>query len=290
MSGRATIVGVCGGFGRVFASILSRRGFAIDGIDLATHAPADLSLAGYRSLDCRKLDWRQHAAAEPGRVFLLCLPQEAVLAMLPALLPVLGERTLAIDILSVKSAVAAEFARIGSWGQYLSLHPMFGPTLEFAGRNVVSIPLRDGDRVDAFEQLLRDEGARVVRMTADEHDRGTAVTQVMVHAALVALGLAMQPGSSDAQARFDALATPPYRVLLAMVARLTSGDPSLYQHIQLDNPHAPVARAKLADALRRVADACEKTSDFDACFLDAAPADRESLATLATTLVEAARG
>jgi len=51
-----------------------------------------------------------------------------------------------------------------------------------------------------------------------------------------------------------ALAPPPHLTLLALLARIASGEPETYREVQA-NPHAAQARAALATAATRLLDA-----------------------------------
>lgn len=287
----ATVVGCGGGFGRAMLAWLGRRGVTLRGVDLLPPSSRPDAVSDYVQADARDCDWLALGAAEPGRLILLCVPQDVVLAAFDRLLPALGRDTLAADIVSVKSRVAAAFSSRSTRGQYVSLHPMFGPTSDIRGRNVVSIPLADGSLVHEMERLLSAGGANVCRMTADEHDRGVAVTQVMVHAALLAVGLASRDANLPATMT-AAVTTPVSRVLQALLARLCSGDPSLYAHIQRDNPHAADARRSLRDALRRLDAAAAGEPDpvaLENLIASAAPNRTADLCSLAEQIAEITR-
>jgi prephenate dehydrogenase len=285
----ATIVGCCGGFGRAFVELLHRRGLTLHGADVLPASERPVGLADYRQLDARDCDWLALGAAEPHRLVLLCVPQDIVITSFHRLLPSLGPDTLAADIVSVKSRVASAFASCRTAGQYVSLHPMFGPSADLRGRNVASIPLAYGPLVAELEAVLRSEGATVSRMTTDEHDRGVAVTQVLVHAALLSLGLASRDANVPATTT-DAVSTPVHLVLQSLLARLCSGDPSLYAHIQRDNPHAADARRLLRVALDRFdAAARDDSRVLEELIASAASDDPASALELGERVTEAAR-
>lgn len=285
----ATIIGCCGGFGRAFVELLHRRGVSLRGADVLPASQRPAGIADYRQADARDCDWRGLGAAEPGRLILLCVPQHVVIASFDRLLPTLGPDTLAADIVSVKSRVASAFASLRTAGQYVSLHPMFGPSSDLRGRNVASIPLADGPLVAEVEAMLRSEGATVARLTADEHDRGVAVTQVMVHAALLGLGLASREAHVPAGTT-RAVGTPVHQVLESLLARLCAGDPALYAHIQRDNPHAPWARRLLREALDRLDGAsAAPPGTLESLIGAAAPGAPAAALDLAERITDAAR-
>jgi len=105
-------------------------------------------------------------------------------------------------------------------------------------------------------------GARVAELGADEHDRLAAVTQALTHAAVLAFGLALDE-LGVAVEDLGAVATPPHLTLLALLARIASGEPETYWDVQAGNPHARDARTALAAGLATLADAADDGSGAD---------------------------
>jgi prephenate dehydrogenase len=56
---------------------------------------------------------------------------------------------------------------------------------------VASVIVRDGQRGRALADLIEQWGARVVNVTADQHDRVAAAAQALTHAAVIAFGAAL---------------------------------------------------------------------------------------------------
>ena len=128
-------------------------------------------------------------------LLILCVPPTAVCNVLPRLANL--EIGLVTDVCSVKTPVM-DAAR--GMKNFLGGHPMAGGTTPgFAASNArlfENMPYalcvaRDGnlpqERVAAFENLLAQLGAKVVHMTADEHDAAVARVSHLPHAAAFAL-------------------------------------------------------------------------------------------------------
>jgi prephenate dehydrogenase len=85
----------------------------------------------------------------------------------------------------------------------------------------------------------------VVTVTADQHDRVSAASQALTHAAVIAFGAALAELDVDI-ADLDRMGPPPHTALLSLLARIASGAPEVYWDVQAANPHAPAARRALA--------------------------------------------
>lgn len=180
---------------------------------------------------------------------LLALPEPVICAVLASLSETMATDALLVDTSSVKSGVVAA-APVGR--PMVSINPMFAPSLGMAGRPVAAVVLHGGDRAEDLLATLAAWGARVVTMTAAEHDRLVAASQAMTHAAVLGFGMALTRLDLPV-ATLAATAPPPHQTLLALLARVLSNSPEVYWDIQAANPYAQQARAALADGLRELA-------------------------------------
>ena len=121
---------------------------------------------------------------------------------------------------------------------------------------VAAVVTRGGPGATALLQLVESWGGRVVRYTPEEHDRTTAATQALTHAAVLSFGLALAQLGTEAD-QLAGPAPPPYLAMLALLARITGGSPAVYWDIQQANPYAALARQALAEGLGTLADAVE---------------------------------
>ncbi|GLY52648.1 prephenate dehydrogenase/arogenate dehydrogenase family protein [Lentzea sp. NBRC 102530] len=240
---RYAVVGGRGAVGSLFAERLAESG-DVEVLDLATGFDAT---APDRELDAD--------------VVVIALPEQVALDAVKALRVRPG--TLLVDTLSVKSGVVEAIRATGL--EAVSVNPMFAPSLPVRGRPIAAVVVRDGPLAQDFLRLLGSWGARVVEVTAPEHDRLAAASQALTHAAVLGFGLGLVElglGAAD----LTALAPPPHRTLLALLARIAGGTPEVYWDVQSANPLAAQARSALAVGMRRVADAVE--SGDEAVFAD----------------------
>jgi 4-amino-4-deoxyprephenate dehydrogenase len=195
----------------------------------------------------------------------LAVPEHVALAALDSVVAAMADGALLVDTLPVKSRFVPAAQAAAPHLEMVSVNPMLALPLGMAGRPVAVVVAHDGPRARDLLSMIRAWGCRVVPLTAAGHDRATAAVQVLPHAAVLAFGLALEGLGADA-AELEALAPPPYRALLALLARIISGVPEAYWDVQSANPAGEHARDQLADALRRLADIVESGdhAGFDA--------------------------
>ncbi len=181
----------------------------------------------------------------------LAIPESAALAAVPVLAAQLAAGALLVDTLSVKTRFAGAVAQAAPHCEVASINPMFGPGLGMAGRAVALVSLRAGPRTEWFASLLRARGARIVQLSALEHDRAAAALQALPHVALLAFARALAECGLDLDAAL-CMAPPPAIAAAALAARIAGGDPHLYSEIQAANPFAQGAREALARAVEQV--------------------------------------
>ena len=265
--GRVVIAGGSGAVGSLFAEQLSESGNDVVIVDRAIPGPThrvtrfvrgDISDPGAEVAD----------VVRSADAVLLCVPEPAALVAIGRLVATVRPDALIVDTSSVKSTVVRalqEVTMIAGGVEALSLNPMFAPALGFAGHPVASVVVRDGRRGRALHNLIEEWGARVENVTADQHDRLSAATQALTHAAVIAFGAALAELNVDI-ADLDRIAPPPHAALLSLLARITSGAPEVYWDVQAANPYAPAARHALSRGVSQLADVVD--SDDAAAFGD----------------------
>ena len=98
-------------------------------------------------------------------------------------------------------------------------------------------------------------------MSVQEHDRLTASLQVATHASILAFGRALQILDADIGV-VAAVAPPPHRTLLALLARIVIGTREVYRDIEVAHPYPGEGRQALHDALMHLEDvAMTKSAD-----------------------------
>ncbi len=251
------VLGGDGAVGRLLAGLLADAGAELTRCDLAPEScPGAAGLGRYVQADARRPSPALRALLADAGCAVLALPEAAALEALPHVLATLPAGALLADTLSVKTPFAQAALAARAPVELLGLNPMFAPALGWDGQAVVAVELAPGPRSRALLALLG-ERARVVTVPgAAAHDRMAAALQVAPHAALIAFGLALAQQDADLDALLE-VAPPPFRALLALLARIASGNPETYADIQRANPQAPAARATLATGLARLGDAAQ---------------------------------
>jgi 4-amino-4-deoxyprephenate dehydrogenase len=251
----AGVVGRCvvaggGAVGAMFAGLLAAAGADVAVVDIAPAGRADIGARSIRgditAPDAALID--ELAAAD---VVVLAVPADVAQSALPHIAASVRTGTLLVDTLSVKTGIVAAIRREAPHAEAVSLNPMFAPSLGVRGRPIAIVRITGGPRGDELIRLLADAGARVVEMTADEHDRISALTQAMTHAAIISFGIALGELGLDIET-IAAVAPPPHATMLALLARIGAGAPETYWDVQAANPYAAETRARLARALSRV--------------------------------------
>ncbi|TWP48851.1 prephenate dehydrogenase/arogenate dehydrogenase family protein [Lentzea tibetensis] len=242
---RTVVVGGAGQVGELFTRLCLKGGrvVSIDGGD--TLVPGAESVTGDA---CTPTDAMLDEISEAD-VVIFALPERAALAAARACAPAVRPGTLLVETLSVQQVVTRGLTVLAEerGAEVCGLNPMFAPALGFDGNAVAAIRVVDGPRTATMIDLIEDSGADVVTMSAEEHDRITAVLQAATHAAVLAFGSVVAE-QGDIKALI-ALAPPPHLTLLALLARITGGNLDVYWDIQAANPSAADARAALSEAV-----------------------------------------
>jgi prephenate dehydrogenase len=255
------VVGGAGAVGGMFVNLLLGAGADVCVVD-ASPPRQDAWRCTFECGDITAIGPRLEAELRRADLVLLAVPEEVAIAAVGPVARALEPGALLADTLSVKSAVVPALDTEARHLEALSLNPMFAPSLGIDGRAVAAVVVHDGPRTEELLGLLASRGATVVEVSAREHDELTAVTQALTHAAVLAFGLALDELDVDVRALGE-LAPPPHLTLLAMLARIASGQPETYRDVQAANPYAPRARAALANGIRRLADAIDGGSEAD---------------------------
>ncbi|HEX6340515.1 prephenate dehydrogenase/arogenate dehydrogenase family protein [Umezawaea sp.] len=245
MTRRAVVLGGAGQVGGLFTRLLRPRGPVVS-VDVRRS-----EAVGVESVVC---DVRAPSAAvldavRSADVVVLALPEPVALTAAAACAEAVRSGALLVETLSVQEGVTRGLTALAEerGAEVCGLNPMFAPSLGFAGNAVAAVRVVDGPRTAEVLGLVAGAGARVVEVTAEEHDRTTAVLQAATHAAVLAFG-AVVADHGDPSVLLG-LAPPPHLTLLTVLARITGGNPDVYWEIQTANVHAAAVRTQLREAL-----------------------------------------
>jgi prephenate dehydrogenase len=202
---------------------------------------------------------RSGSLAEVARadVVIVAVPYAALVDVFAALRSVLPPSTLVVDVVSTKAQSTALLREIlGSHGELLATHPLFGPpSMErMAPGNRIVVTYSHGERAEGFERFLEQQfGLDVMHVDADEHDRAMAYMQALpffIARALVDLDF---PELTEPHG----LQLPSFEKLMAIAAIEQHHTPEMFDTSQRSNPYAEQARRELLDALRKLHDQLE---------------------------------
>jgi prephenate dehydrogenase len=168
-----------------------------------------------------------------------------------------------LDVTSIKATPVA--AMLQSRAEVVGLHPMTAPpkapTLK--GRVMVVCEARLERWRPWLQALLQSLEAECVQASPEQHDRIMALVQAMVHATHLA-----QAGVLRGQAPHvgDLAALLPFRSAsfemdAAIIARILSLNPAIYEDIQFGNPYAPETLEALGAQIDRMAALVGEGSD-----------------------------
>jgi prephenate dehydrogenase len=275
-SERVLVLGAAGKFGGLFSRTLMREGSRVWGADLAPQ-PDGGDWLGYAMEDLRQASGTVLAWAAQCDYLICCLPSGATLDVLERMMPILKPGCLVVEMVAAKLVVEERLAPIRDDLALLGLNPMFGPDLGFRHQNIATIIFRGSVRLQGFIEKLKEWGTRPTLLSAREHDHCTAMSQVALHALIVAYGsLLAQEGFGE---KFMALSTPPQRAMLSLLGRILQQPAEVYHSIQFANPHAGTMRNSLKACLDRFDHVAEE--EDGQAFSDLLEGIREKLAPFA---------
>ncbi len=158
-----------GSFGRFVAEKLPSQ-YKIFAVDNSVKIPAKY-----------KASWREVCSAD---YIIIAVPLSSYPQVLAKIRPILGTKSVIVDISSVKvEPIKLIEAVLGSHQPFIAFHPLFGPesaaeslkghTVIFCESNLVN------KRILTIKKFLKTLGLEVVSMTADEHDKQMATVQAL---------------------------------------------------------------------------------------------------------------
>lgn len=184
----------------------------------------------------------------------LCTPIAAIESLLAPISTVLPDGAILSDVGGVKVAVQRAAAAVRPGVTFVGAHPMFGGerggfervTRYSGGVVAVCTDSNDEAAIDRVCALYQSIGSRVVRCTAEEHDRAVARVShlpfVTAHALI---------DTADGHALAEALAGPGF----ADATRLAGFAFDVQGEVARRNAHLPAAIDELIGNLQRIRDA-----------------------------------
>lgn len=183
---RILIVGGTGGMGRFLARFLALQGDEIKlagrEIDKTKTAAKELEVEAGTILDAASSD-----------IVVLSVPIEETVRVASETISLMSPGSLLIDLSSVKTGVSDKIAeKIPKNLEYVSVHPLFGPSTDHLhDQAIVTVSYQAGQKWSRLSRALQAGGAKLVPMSAAQHDKAMAYVQGLHHFALISLGLGL---------------------------------------------------------------------------------------------------
>jgi prephenate dehydrogenase len=186
----------------------------------------------------RKTELTNARLAEESDLVMVSVPIRSTVGVIGEIAPLLTADQLLCDLTSLKAEPVK--AMLASGAQVLGMHPLFGPTVSsLHGETVILTPARCGGALSMrLPEILRGEGANLVVMDPDAHDRLMAVIQGLTHFGNLCMAEAVRRTGTDLAAALEAT-SPVYRIQMGLIGRLLSQDPTLYGDMLRMNPYVP---------------------------------------------------
>ena len=229
---RIAIIGGAGKMGRWLSRFLLEDDFGVIIADANEKSLADagrrlgVDIAGSNIEALRGADY-----------ILLSVPVENLEEVLKGIGPHVQTDQVVIDITSTKERPVDLMHRYVGNGRILGAHPLFGPGAgSITNKNVVLTPTDDEEAVlaDKITAYLGAKGARVSRMTPQEHDETMSLVLGLSH--FIALVAADTLLSSGEIRPMKTSGSSTYKVLLTLIESVLSEDPELYASLQMSLP------------------------------------------------------
>lgn len=191
-------------------------------------------------------------------VVIVSVPIESTVEACREVLRLMSENTLLIEISSVKTGIVDKVAELVPLRiEYLSLHPLFGPSVRrLKGQNMIAIPAKQGRLSDCMIADLRSAGLTVEISSVEEHDRVMATLQVLHHYAYLLMAAELAKMAKRNQ-RISGFLTRSLRRTLSQLRSLQRIRGTVVA-IQRLNPYGSAARRAYAESAYRMASMSEQ--------------------------------
>ncbi|WP_292461072.1 prephenate dehydrogenase [Methanothermococcus sp.] len=230
-----SIIGGTDGLGKWFARFLKNKGFdvVVTGRDVIKGKNVEKELGVKYTND-------NIEASKIGDVVMVAVPINITERVIQEIAPHVRENCVLMDITSIKenpSRAMEKYAKDGVC--VIPTHPMFGPATPSLKRQVViltpSKKHKNNPWFDKIKNFLEKEGARVIVISPEKHDRIMGVVQGLTHYAYISLAATLKKLDINIK-ESRKYASPIYELMINIIARIIGQNPYLYADIQMHNP------------------------------------------------------
>lgn len=248
------IIGGAGAMGSWLAGFLKRDGFEV-GIYDVDHERGKKIAERFGVIF-----WRDYEdLVEKSKVVIVSVPVGRTVDVIKDIAPLMSDGSLLMDVTSVKKRSIEAMERFSSPGvEIIGTHPMFAPRLrDISGQVVILTPVGNPSSLSKVETFLENKGAKVVIMTAEEHDRLMAIVQGLTHFSYIVTGSTIEELGINVKST-RTIVSPVYELMLDMIGRVVGQNPYLYADIQMYNEYVKEVRDVFIEKASELSDVISK--------------------------------
>ncbi|ABR56602.1 Prephenate dehydrogenase [Methanococcus aeolicus Nankai-3] len=250
-----SIIGGTDGLGKWFAKYLSSKGYSVivSGRDKEKGEAVEKELGVIYTQD-------NIEATKKGDIVILAVPINITEWMIKELAPHVRENCVLMDITSIKEIPTKAMLKYAKKDTFIMpTHPMFGPSTPSLRRQVVILtpPTKEHENNPWFikiKNFFEEEGARVIIIPPEKHDKIMGVVQGLTHYSYIVLGSTLRELNIDIK-ESRKYASPIYELMINIIARIIGQNPYLYADIQMHNP-------QINDIHQTFINECEKIKEI----------------------------
>jgi prephenate dehydrogenase len=225
---RVAVIGGAGRMGSWFVRHFTEMGFSTTLHDLKVDVAEAVANATGAELSRTSRD-----AVLGADLVLVCVPIKNTGEVITEVSPYMKRGAVLAEVSSLKEPTRKALLTVADGGvKPLSIHPLFGPAAEdLKGKTVVVVPVVDGDSEYGVAEGLF-EGANLVVVGQEEHDRAMAVVLSLTYFMNLAFARVL---SREDIALLKRLAGTTFTVQLALAESIVSEDPGLVESLFNEN-------------------------------------------------------
>ncbi len=236
--GKVAIIGGAGGMGRLLAKGLKACGLRVVIRDLDERRGREVA----RRLGVGLLEG---GSLKGFGVVIIAVPFEEVLGEAIKALGDMDEGSLLVDVSSIKTGLVGPIKEnLPDRIEYISIHPLFGPTVKsLRGKRVVVIPIKAERWLGKLLSILRGLGCEAILSTVEEHEEAMAKIQALHHFSYMCLVDCLSKLGFDPK-----FSTESFERTLSLLKRFRINLNAILS-IQRHNPFAGEMRLKYREAV-----------------------------------------
>lgn len=180
----------------------------------------------------RKTQLSNQELAQSSDIVIVSVPIRETNKVIREIRDLVKPDSLLCDFTSIKAGPLKEMLKRKSGG-VLGIHPLFGPLVpSIKDQNIVFCEGRNNHWVGFLKDLFENQGAKVFKITAEEHDRQMAMVQALTHFVNFSFAKTMQEQETQP---INFFSTPVFQIQTMLAGRVMGANAALYADIEIRN-------------------------------------------------------